>query len=144
MTVSNLQHTRQRNLGTYQPRQLAKQLRQQAEVMRDQLLSAANVIDGLCEKVEAADNAARMAGTTTASEDKPSNEVISAKHEMLLRRDDAWTKAIGEVIGYDEERCGSQTPVGMAALVRGSLNLAAARMAGKEQRPCANAEPQPS
>jgi hypothetical protein len=52
MTVSNLQHSRQRNLGTYQPRQLVKQLRQQAEVQRDQLLSAANVIDGLCEKVE--------------------------------------------------------------------------------------------
>jgi hypothetical protein len=62
MTVSNYQSNQRRRLGTYEPRKFAKQLRQQAEIVRDQLLSATNVIDGLCQKVEAAEDAARMAG----------------------------------------------------------------------------------
>jgi hypothetical protein len=62
MTVSNYQSNQRRRLGTYEPRQFANHLRRQAEIVRDELLSAANVIEGLCQKVEAAENAARMAG----------------------------------------------------------------------------------
>jgi hypothetical protein len=68
MTVSSHQWNQRQRLGTYQPRQFVKQLRQRAEIVRDQLLSAANAIEGLCEKVEAMDNAASMAGVTTANE----------------------------------------------------------------------------
>lgn len=45
-----------------------------------------------------------------------------AAHAMLLKRDAAWSKAIGSVIGYDAEACGSVTPEHMRQLVEAALH----------------------
>lgn len=51
----------------------------------------------------------------------------AASHAMLLRRDAAWTKAIGDLIGWDAVNGGTVTPAHMALMVKWALPTAPSR-----------------